>query len=345
MKKSLLEPATLGLLSVPTWAQSSVTLHGLIAGGIRFATNQPTTQGHGNKLYMSEGIGSGNRWGVKGSEDLGGGTVAIFDLQSSFNPATGGVDQQGQLFGRYAFVGLTNTRYGALKLGRQYGTGFDFIATFDEVQVGNQNPVDWEIFLLGVRFDNTVQYSNSFGPVAVEIHHSFGGKPGSESKGSTTALNAIYTEGCLKVGVLGQQSKDSANHNMYAASLGFRYEFSKATLYSYYIYSRRYAGFTIAANSSGGALANANIIGNANTEAGAGTQTKALIDNLFNFGDAYKPTPYLKFTMGGLYDPVSNVAGSQSGHIASCFGMADYLLSKRIDVYADSITACWAVLP
>jgi predicted porin len=336
MKKSLLGfSATLGLLSVPAWAQSSVTLYGLIDEGIRFTTNQPATQGHGDKLYMSEGIGTGNRWGIKGSEDLGRGTAAIFDLQSGFNPASGGLDQQGQLFGRYAFVGLTNTRYGTLKLGRQYGTGFDFIATFDEVQVGNQNPVDWEIFLLGVRFDNTVQYSNSFGPVAVEIQRSFGGLPGSESKGSTTALNAIYTAGGLKVGVLGQQSKDSANHNMYAASLGGRYEFSNATLYSYYIYSRRDAGFAIAANSSGGALANTNIIGNANTVAGTGTQTKARIDNLFNLGGAYMPTPFLKFTVGGLYDHVSNVAGSQSGHIASFYGIADYLLSKRTDVYAE----------
>lgn len=327
--------ATLGLLSVPAWAESSVTLYGLIDEGIRFATNQPASPGYGKKLYMSEGIGTGNRWGIKGSEDLGGGTAAIFDLQSGFNPATGGLDQQGQLFGRYAFVGLSNNRFGTLKLGRQYGTGFDFIATFDEVQVGNQNPVDWEIFLLGVRFDNTVQYSNTFGPVAVEIQRSFGGQPGSESKGSTTALNAIYTAGGLKMGVLGQQSKDSANHNMYAASLGARYDFAKATLYSYYIYSRRDAGFSIAANSSGGALANTNIIGNANTVAGTGAQTKARIDNLFNLGGAYMPTPYVKLTVGGLYDHVSNVAGSQSGHIASFYGIADYLLSKRTDVYAE----------
>ena len=327
--------ATLGLLSAPAWAQSSVTLYGLIDEGIRFATNQTATQGHANKLYMSEGIGTGNRWGIKGSEDLGSGTSAIFDLQSGFNPATGASDQQGQLFGRYAYVGISNNRFGTLKLGRQYGTGFGFIATFDEVQVGNQNPVDWEIFLLGVRFDNTVQYSNSFGPVAVEVQRSVGGQAGSASKGSTTALNAIYTAGGLKFGVLGQQSKDSANRNMYAASVGARYEFSKATLYSYYIYSRRDAGFAIAANSSGGALANTNIIGNANTAAGTGAQTKTRIDNLFNVGAAYMPTPDIKFTVAGMYDHVTNVAGSQSGHIASFYGIADYMLSKRTDVYAE----------
>lgn len=326
---------TLGLLSAPAWAQSSVTLYGLIDEGIRYSTNQPASQGHGNKLYMSEGIGTGNRWGIKGTEDLGGGTAAIFDLQSGFNPATGGLDQQGQLFGRYAFVGVTNDRFGTLKLGRQYGTGFDFIATFDEVQVGNQSPVDWEIFLLGVRFDNTVQYSNTFGPVAVEVQRSIGGQPGGTSQGGTTALNAIYTSGGLKLGVLGQQSKDSRNHNMYAASVGARYDFAKATLYSYYIYSRRDAGFAIAANNSGGALANTNIIGNVDTVAGTGTQTRARIDNLFNVGGAYMPSPNLKFTVAGLYDHVTNVAGSQSGRIASFYGIADYLFSKRTDVYVE----------
>lgn len=336
MKKLLFSMSmTLGIVSVPAFAQSSVTLYGLIDEGIRYSTNQPAAQGHASKLYMSEGIGTGNRWGIKGSEDLGGGTYAIFDLQSGFNPATGTSDQQGQLFGRYAYVGLANNTWGTLKLGRQYGTAFDFIATFDAVQVGNQNPVDWEIFLLGVRFDSTAQYSNNFGPVAIELQRSVGGQPGSVSKGSTTSLNAIYTAGGLKFGVLGQQSKDSANHNMYASSIGVRYEFSHATLYSYYIYSRRDAGFAIAANNSGGALANTNIIGNANTVAGPGTQTRARVDNLFHLGAAYMPTPDLKFTAGGLYDHVTNVANVQSGHIASFYGIADYLLSKRTDVYVE----------
>jgi predicted porin len=327
--------AALGLACGTAWAQSSVTLYGLIDEGIRFSTNQPSSNGPANKLYMSEGIGTGNRWGIKGSEDLGGGTYAIFDLQSGFNPATGTSDQQGQLFGRYAYVGISNTKYGTLKLGRQYGTGFDFIATFDPVQVGNQNPVDWEIFLLGVRFDNTVQYSNTWGPVSLELQRSFGGEPGSVSQGSTTALNAIYTAGGLKVGVLGQQSKDSSNHNMYAGSLGVRYAFAKANLYSYYIYTRRDAGFAIAANNSGGALANTNIIGNSATAAGPATQTKARIDNLVNLGGSYTPVQDIVFTVGGLYDHVTNVAASETGHIASFYGIADYLFSKRTDVYLE----------
>jgi predicted porin len=336
MKRVLLGvSATLGMASASAFGQSTVTLYGLIDEGIRYSTNQPAPQGHASKLYMSEGIGTGNRWGIKGSEDLGGGTSAIFDLQSGFNPATGALNQQGQLFGRYAYVGLANNTWGTLKLGRQYGTGFDFIATFDAVQVGNQNPVDWEIFLLGVRYDNTVQYSNNFGPIAVELQRSVGGQPGSVARGSTTALDAIYTSGGLKVGVYGQQAKDSANHNMYAGSIGARYEFSKATLYTYYIYARRDAGFAIAANNSGGALANTNITNNSATAAGPGTQTKARIDNLVHLGAAYMPAPDLKFTAGGLYDHVTNVANSQSGHIASFYGIADYLLSKRTDVYVE----------
>jgi predicted porin len=315
-------------------AQSSVTLYGLIDEGIRFATNQSSASGSpANKLYMSEGAGTGNRWGLRGSEDLGGGTAAIFDLQAGFNPATGVSDQQGQQFGRYAFVGLTNKTYGTVKLGRQYGTGFDFIATFDPISVGNQNPDDWEIFLLGVRFDNTVQYSNSWGPVALEVQRSVGGQVGGVSEGSTTAFDFIYSTGGFKAGLFGQNAKDLHKRNMYAASAGVRYNFGPATVYSYYIYSRRDAGFVTAANNSGGSLANTNLIGNATTA--VGTQTKARVDNLVQLGTNINATPSILFTVAGLYDHVTNVSPGRDGHIASVYGIADYLLSKRTDVYVE----------
>ncbi|SIT49416.1 Outer membrane porin, OmpC family [Paraburkholderia piptadeniae] len=334
MKRTVFSLAIAVLLASETaYAESNVTLYGLIDEGIRFTSNQPSSNGPANRLYMSDGAVTGNRWGIKGTEDLGGGTSAVFVLESGFNPANGVSGQQGQLFGRQAYVGLSNSTYGTLKLGRQYGTAFNYLVVFDSIAVGNQNPNEWEIFLTGVRYDNTVQYTNTWGPVALELERSVGGQAGSLAKGSTTAFDLIFTNQALKIGVYGQQSKDAGNRNMYAASLGGRYEFGAAMLYSYYLYSRRDAGFAPAASNSGGALANTSLTANVTTA--AGPQTKARIDNVGQLGVSYAATPFLKLTFAGLYDHVTNAAPGKTGHIASVYGIVDYFLSKRTDVYVE----------
>ena len=59
-------------------AQSSVTLYGLLDAGISYTGNNG-----GKKLVQfADGVYTGNRWGMVGYEDLGGGTRAIFRLES-----------------------------------------------------------------------------------------------------------------------------------------------------------------------------------------------------------------------------------------------------------------------
>ena len=55
---------------ISAMAQSSVTLYGLIDEGLNYTNN---TGGHSN-VQMESGFAQGSRWGLKGSEDLGGGT-------------------------------------------------------------------------------------------------------------------------------------------------------------------------------------------------------------------------------------------------------------------------------
>ncbi|WP_211460655.1 porin, partial [Collimonas silvisoli] len=77
-------------------AQSSVALYGRIDTGIRYSTNQNVA---GDKLLeLTSGASSGSRWGVKGSEDFGGGLKAIFTLENGFEPDTGKAAQGGRLF-------------------------------------------------------------------------------------------------------------------------------------------------------------------------------------------------------------------------------------------------------
>ena len=74
---------------------------------------------------MVPGTLQNNRWGLRGSEDLGGGSKAVFALESGFAIDDGKSQQGGRLFGRQAFVGLSNERYGTLTFGRQYDAVYD----------------------------------------------------------------------------------------------------------------------------------------------------------------------------------------------------------------------------
>ena len=50
---------------------------------------------------------SGSHWGLKGTEDLGGGLAAIFQPENGFNLGTGVLGQGSRAFGRKPVVGLT----------------------------------------------------------------------------------------------------------------------------------------------------------------------------------------------------------------------------------------------
>ena len=116
MKKTLMVAALTGVFATAAHAQSSVTLYGLIDAGITYTNNQ---QGHSNWKATSGSV-NGSRWGLRGSEDLGGGLKAIFTLENGFSIMNGTNGQGGREFGRQAFVGLSSDQFGAVTLGRQY---------------------------------------------------------------------------------------------------------------------------------------------------------------------------------------------------------------------------------
>ena len=327
--KRIISGAGLALICCAAHAQSSVTLYGLIDEAVRFQTS-----GAGNTFGMNEGAVNGNRFGLKGVEELGGGTRAIFQLESGFNIATGKSDQQSQLFGRFAWVGLQNDTFGTLKAGRQYGGIYNFYAfNFDPIGGGNINATDWSLFLVGIRFDNTLQYENRFGPVALQVQRSFGGQPGSNAAGSTTTASLIYNFNGGKVGVAGSQSKDGGGHKLVVGSLGGTYAWGPLGLYLYGIDARRDAGFSVGATNTSAPLANTNIISNVTTVSGA--QTSARNDVFVRVGATYQLAPQWRFIASYAYDHANNVAPGRSGTTQTVYGIADYILSKRTDVYVE----------
>ena len=86
MKKlSLIATAILGLVSTTAMAQSTVTVYGIVDGGYNYVSG--LKQGSINTL--ASGIMEGSRFGLRGTEDMGGGMQAIFTLENRFEVDTG----------------------------------------------------------------------------------------------------------------------------------------------------------------------------------------------------------------------------------------------------------------
>ncbi|MGN4074153.1 porin, partial [Burkholderia gladioli] len=117
MKKSIAALAVTAAAASPALAQSSVTLYGVIDEGLNYTNN---IGGKGGAVELTSGYAQGSRWGLRGTEDLGGGLAAIFTLENGFDASSGKAQEGGRMFGRQAYVGLQDKRYGTVTLGRQY---------------------------------------------------------------------------------------------------------------------------------------------------------------------------------------------------------------------------------
>jgi predicted porin len=87
--KKIVAAAALGSIGAMAHAQGSVTLYGIIDAGVTYVTNAATATGHDDLFKYGDGVAQGSRWGLRGSEDLGGGMKAIFILESGFSSGDG----------------------------------------------------------------------------------------------------------------------------------------------------------------------------------------------------------------------------------------------------------------
>jgi len=127
MKKTLVAIAALAAVGAAS-AQSSVTLYGRIdasIGSVKTTTNGVTTADPG--VQIRSGGHTGSRWGLKGSEDLGGGLKANFTLENSFS-IDNGTDTTG--FSRTAKIGLSGG-FGSVDVGHQYDVVDTMYANYD----------------------------------------------------------------------------------------------------------------------------------------------------------------------------------------------------------------------
>ncbi len=293
MKKSLIALAVLATTGA-AMAQSNVTLYGRIdtSVGSNKVNGVSTTQ-------LFSGNLTSTRWGLRGSEDLGGGLKAIFGLEQGFD-SSNGTQAAGSAFDRMSIVGLSGG-FGTLKLGR-HDTSFDDIRDLSI----SSNLWDSEFtptkiaYTAGVadyssRASNQIRYeSPSFG--GFSLGASYGLDEDATVKADTTAFNLRYKAGNLDVGFGYQDQK--ANNRKYS-TIGAAYNFGVARLS---------AGFNRAE------------IRNGNEADG------------FAIG-VNVPMGALDFSVGYAYSKAENTAGATVAKGTALSAGVTYAMSKRTRLY------------
>lgn len=162
------------LVSVSALAQSSVTLYGIVDTGIEFFTHATPTGGTVARMPVVGGGDMPSRWGMHGTEDLGGGLKAVFTLESGFSASNGALQQGGRLFGRQSYVGLSGP-WGQVTFGRQYSMTNWGLAGANVMGAGGFGGLaSFDPYLLAARFDNDVVYLGTFSGLTVGVSYSFG---------------------------------------------------------------------------------------------------------------------------------------------------------------------------
>ncbi|MBU9563805.1 porin [Burkholderia multivorans] len=337
MKKSLLALVALGAFAGAAHAQSSVTLYGIIDEGFIFNNNAK-----GQHLYgLSSGVMQGSRFGLRGTEDLGGGLKAIFTLENGFDVNSGRLGQGSLMFGRQAYVGLSSP-YGTVTLGRQYDSVVDFVGP---LEAGDQwggyiaaHPGDLDNFNNAYRVNNAIKYTSpSYAGFSFGGLYSLGGIAGQFARNQVWSLGAGYNNGPLVLGVGYLNARTPANfggmfnngstaattavtspvYGAYANTAntyqvigaGGAYTFGAATIGATYS-NTKFKGFSV------GPFVN---------------QTATFNNGEINF--KYQLTPAL--ILGAAYDYTqgSKINGSSAAKYHQGSLGVDYFLSKRTDVY------------
>lgn len=250
MQKKLIAVAVASVVAAPlALAQSNVTIYGIADAAIA----RTSASGHSN-FVVSSGNLNGSRLGFKGSENLGNGLKAVFDIEMGYSIDTG-ASGPGTLFGRQAWVGLSS-QWGALSLGRQYNPGFFSSARYDAMLGTNFSPVEILAGAPGVgndvklgstrlraggsaRTNNSIVYdSPNYMGFKGRLIYGAGETANDFNRGRTVALGVDYANGPLAVGYVHSRYRlttaealDGQNDNDLKENLiGASYDFGIAKL-------------------------------------------------------------------------------------------------------------------
>jgi predicted porin len=243
MKKTFIALAVLGACTSNAYAQSSVTIYGIIDAGVTHVSND-----NGGRTTLEAGQMQVSRWGFRGLEDLGGGLKATFNLEGTLLNDTGaagvgtGTPSSTSLFDREASVGLVSSSYGTLTFGRQNILGVGSVGLADPMNLafaatspnvlfsamnhaGVYGPFGANNGGTALRQNNSVKYiSPYFHNFGFALMRAFGEQQGSSQKSKYEGLSAFYHTGPFGASMAFARMKDvTGNALLKSSAYGVRY--------------------------------------------------------------------------------------------------------------------------
>ncbi len=356
MKKSLLALAALGAFAGAAQAQSSVTLYGVIDAGVNYVSSvhaKPKAKG-GRQFSLTSGVMQGSRWGVRGTENLGGGLKAIFNLENGFELNNGRLGQGGSEFGRQAFVGLSGD-FGTVTVGRQYDSIADFVGGFaasSQWGAYAAHPSDLDNFNNGARINNSIKYTSpNNGGFTYSALYSLGGVAGEFQKNRTWSVGAGYANGPLAFGAayLNAMNPNLSFYGNTSADGGVAQSFTNNSVLHGFASASTLeivgvgGAYTFGPATVGLTYSNVKLKDLNDHRSDAALHSTFTGSPKFNNGEvnlSYQLTPALKVGTAYSYTESNSVGYSASDEKTSKAKYhqvnlgADYSLSKRTDVYA-----------
>ena len=226
MKKHLLALAALATVSGVAAAQSA-TVYGIVDLSVSKVTKATDGTNNGSLTALTDAVWMPSVFGVTGSEDLGGGLKATFNLESDVNIDTGrlsaasatGASATGvtKLFGRKSNVGLSGN-FGSVTVGKDIDMLFlqGFIDNIRNAHsasgfVAHTLATDLRLDTESVFIQNMVRYTTpTVAGFKASIQHRFGETAGNTQKDSSTGYLLNYAAGSLTANVGFKEMKNTS---------------------------------------------------------------------------------------------------------------------------------------
>lgn len=265
MQKKLIAVAVLGACVAGSAFAANVDVYGRIDTGLSYVHYDETGLSDAkDTLSLDSGMSSGNRWGLKGSEDLGNGYQVGFVLESGFDADTGAMSKDG-LFNREATLRVSGP-FGSIYAGRMGRIGSD--AGSVGFYAGSVSPFGSGWGKMAGHFAVTANYDSRYnnalayvspkvGPVTVYAQYTMGNTTENESGddrlfslGAQADFGALQVLGLVeylnKKSVAGTTVYDDSQYDdSYTINLGGSYDFSVAKVFlagQYFKAAPNYAG-------------------------------------------------------------------------------------------------------
>jgi len=312
------------------YAESQVNIYGVVDMGARHAvglssSNAPSP---GQTNSLGSGINSTSRWGIRGREDLGGGTAVTFALESGLAADTGGQLNANAYFDRASWLGLSG-RWGTLTAGRQTVLLADAVILTDPLGLrfaslnSNIGISALSAHGLGIEFgpsgstagsyriNNSVKYAANVGSLRLSAMYGFGEGSVSTAPQSSRGAGLAYKEGPLTVAASFQNFRAANFRELHAYVIGGAYQFETIRLAA--SFARNEADTT------------------------ATTQTRQQVASV---GATWALSPAVDLT-AAYYDIKRRRTALAGDGFGRLIAFAEYKFSRRTAVYAEADATRW----